>query len=300
MALRKKNYTNHQVNLFRREQDSVTPKIESRPKTVYVSEETEELVKDTTIKSKEESIVITSDDTSYTPRMMRDNINIEYPQSVGACNIDETVFLAKFQTLLMTFIGEGSHKWNFLTVEQITKLIPGQTAYKLPENYDKMISVSLDPDCLLNPYNKPIELTYLDYQQTSFPYGKNYYSLRNNNIYFHNQQVEEGMKKCNNCGKCSTCQKIKGSIKLKYHITAPIPTSMDQSMSWMSQHAYFYLKTKMALDLHILADQSPSAMLVNDANNLFHNLQSWDSNLVPVKNKQVNNKRYFDFTNMYY
>jgi hypothetical protein len=294
MPLRKTPYTNHQVNLYNRSQDSVKPNIQQTPKRVFVSEEIQE--PEITRQKEKPQKVSSNNESYYTPRIMKQEIDLEYPQIISACNIDETVFLAKLKTLLAIFIGEGSHKWNFFTVEHTTKLQPGVDTYELPENYDQMISVSLEPDCSLNPYtDKPIELTYLDYQKSSFPYGSNYYSIRNNRITFHNDRIQKALQKCNHCGKCNNCIKYKGNVKLRYHITAPIPKSMDESMVWMSQHAYYYIKAKITIELYSLADQVPPETLIQQASDLFHNLQSWDSNLAPIENKQNNNRRFFDF-----
>ena len=292
MPIRK---TYSRSNTYREVQKNQKPIIESRAKTVYVTEDIENYEEEVPERDKKASVLVNSEN-SYTPRDILNSIKIRYPILISSCNVTDDVFLAILEDLLDEFIGEGSHKWNFLTIEHYTNLQPGIDSYELPENFDKMISVSLEPDCNLNRSNKPIELTYLDYQKTTFIYGQNYYTIRNNRLVFYNQQMNTAMKNCGYCGHCVTCRKFIGTVKLKYHITAPIPQSMDEPMSWMSRHAYAYLKKKMVWNLYIVAEQNPPQTLMTEANNLFHNLQSWDSNLVPVENKSVNNRRMFDFT----
>jgi len=296
MAL-KKNYTNLQINLYKDSIENQKPSIETRSKTVYVSEDLDDYSEVEKSNNPKQPVYVNADN-AYTALQMLDSIRIEYPILISSCNVSDNVFLEKFKTILMEFIGEGSHKWNFLTIDHYTRLKAGVTTYELPENFDKIISVSLESDCSLNPYNRPLELTYLDYQKTSFISGKNYYSIKNNEITFYNSTINNKLEKCNHCGECSDCKKFMGNVNLKYHITAPLPLTMDEPMNWMKQHAFFYLKSKMVLSLYIVAEQVPPQSIQTQADNLFHNLQSWDSNLVPVQNKQINNRRIFDYSGL--
>ncbi len=244
--------------------------------------------------------IIYADTTKgLTPRTIFDQIKRRIPEVVGNCGVDEEVFLELLAKEVTLFTAVGGHKWNFLTVEQTLNLQNGQLEYKLPNNYDQMIAVWLERDCSLNESGRRVEIIQLDTEKRNFVSGVNFFDVTGGRLRFINLVINDKLESCGNCHQCNACNSIKGTVKLHYHITAPVSQNIDEEMLWFPAHpsALEYFKEKLIAAIYLRAGQSP--YISPDAETFFNDLMKYDSNYWPVINKRTNDIQFINFRNIH-
>lgn len=231
-----------------------------------------------------------------TPRMIFDRILESLPENIKY-QVSERWFMSSLKTQL-TLLTAISYKFNFLIAETALQLSAGQDRYKLPLNYDKMIAVYLPSDCKLNFTKRKIELAYIDYAMKNFPDGQNFYSLKNNEIYFINMSRSNSLELCQHCGHCGHCKEFSGQVNLQYYATIPIPQSIDEQMVWYPSHPAMteYLKEAIIPEIYQKA-QLPAP--INPNKEIFYNtLLESDRNLLQENNKQEQNNPMFSWSGL--
>lgn len=235
-------------------------------------------------------IVYASISKTITPRQVFQSIKNTIPEVVGECGVDDKVFLELLREELTYFLISGSHKWNFLTVQQTLHLQPGKDQYELPSNCDQIISVWTDQNCLLNHAKRKMEFVYVDAQQQDFVAGVAYYTRINNMIKF----VRPGLD------VNTTPHRYSGDIHLRYHIVPQMPQTMDEPIKWFPETPYAEQYLKQALIEAIYRRTNQGNYVSGSKEKFFNAVMDWDSNFSPIENKRPGDRKLFDFSGMYY
>jgi len=230
-------------------------------------------------------IIYATSTEATTPRMIFDQIKKRAPEIVANCGIDDSVFLELLGSQIALFTSMGSHKWNFLTIEETLNLQIGTIEYPLPPNYDQMIAVWMDSNCGLNRLNRKVEIIQVDSEKQNFVSGFNYFSVKGGRLRFINvEDFSDTM--------------YTGKIRLHFHINPQTPQSMEEEMKWFPANpkAIEYFKEKLMEDIYQRAGQAP--YISQKAEIYFNDLSKWDHNFAPIQNKKATDMVVIDFTGM--
>jgi len=242
-------------------------------------------------------ITYASIDNPITPREIYNYVRRALPKAIADTSVSEDVFLVLLEEELAYFctLPAGSEKkWNFLTAKQVLQLQRGNDEYQLSSNFKKMISVWADVDCRL--VTRKSEFKFIPWEQTDFPSGVNFYSIRNNRIKFFKYKTD--LSKCNNCGRCNDCLQFVGRINLHYYYEPTTIASMDQPIRWFPEFtsARKYLIEKMKERVSQKAGQIYTSPL---AESFYSEILEWDGHGRTIQNKAQHDRNMFDFSKMH-